>query len=254
MTTGKPLCVFVHGWGMNRTIWQPVIDALPNSIEAIALDLPGHGQNTDKCFTSLDDLVVALRRDITRPAIWIGWSLGGLAVLKLALEFPQLVQAMLLVASTPCFVHKAGWSYGMPAALFTGFAADLEADFENTVKRFLTLQVKDSAQGRQILKQLRSRVLQQPAANIQALRSGLEILQTTDMHQQLMQLNMPVAVALGERDTLVNVNCAQNYLTTLPQADVRIYSHAAHAPFLSHLPDFSMQLLQLVNTVHNAKT
>lgn len=251
MSKNKTLCVFVHGWGMNHAVWQPVIESLPDRIETVAVDLPGHGAAADKSFSGLDDLVMALCRDITRPAIWVGWSLGGLAVLKLALDYPQRVQAMMLVSSTPCFAHRDDWSYGMPHTLFDSFAAELEADFDSTIRRFLSLQVKDSAQGRQLLKQLRQQVLQQPPANIQALRSGLEVLKSTDLREQIQKLEMPLAVALGARDGLVNVEGSKFFTDNLPHADVRIYAQAAHAPFLSHLPDFTAQLLQLVSSLHD---
>ena len=254
MTAGKPLCVFVHGWGMNHAIWQPVIESLPPWIESIAVNLPGHGVAADKNFDSLNDLVIALCRDISRPAIWIGWSLGGLAVMQLAVDFPQRVQAMMLVACTPCFVHRDDWPDGMPQSLFDGFALELENDFENTIRRFLALQVKNSAQGRQILKQLRQRVLQQPAANISALRAGLHILKTADLRAQLPDINTPIAVALGGRDHLVNVATSIFYKKIFPCADVQTYLQAAHAPFLSHVQDFSAQLLQLVKTSHDTNT
>ena len=254
MAAEQPLCVFVHGWGMNHAIWQPVIEALPSTIECVAVDLPGHGMAAQKTFDSLDDLVAALASDINRPAIWIGWSLGGLAVMQMAAKYPQQVQAMLLVASTPCFVKRDDWNYGMPQNLFDGFADELEADYENTIRRFLTLQVKDSAQGRQILKQIRQRVLQQPAASVDALRAGLEVLKTTDLRDSLAEVNVPVAISLGEQDRLVNAVNAEYYRRIFPGADVQCYAHASHAPFLSCLPEFTVQLMRLIKTVEDAKS
>ncbi|MDQ1362278.1 MAG: pimeloyl-[acyl-carrier protein] methyl ester esterase [Pseudomonadota bacterium] len=251
MSEKQPLCVFVHGWGMNRAVWQPVIESLPEWIESVAVDLPGHGTAADKNFSGLDDLVMALCRDITRPAIWIGWSLGGLAVLKLALDHPSRVQAMMLVSSTPCFVRRDDWPCGMPHTLFDGFAAELAADYENTIRRFLSLQVKDSAQGRQLLKQLRQKVLQQPAANIHALHSGLEILKKTDLREPMQKIEMPLAVVLGARDGLVSAESSKFFTDNFAHADVQIYAQAAHAPFLSHLPDFAAQLVQLVSSLHD---
>ncbi|HEX5636937.1 MAG TPA: pimeloyl-ACP methyl ester esterase BioH [Gammaproteobacteria bacterium] len=253
VTAAKPLCVFVHGWGMNQAIWRPVIDSLPPWIESLAVDLPGHGSAAGREFSDLDDLVDALSSHVDRPAIWIGWSMGGLAVLKLAMDYPAKVQAMMLVSSSPCFVRREDWPQGMPSGLFDDFAAELEADYDGTLRRFLSLQVKDSAQGRQLLKQLRQQVLQQPPANIHALRAGLEVLKNTDLRAQVPLLTMPLAVALGERDGLVNADSADLFNRHLPAADIQVYAQAAHAPFLSHLPVFTAQLLQLVNHVHDTK-
>lgn len=253
MTSPEPLCVFVHGWGMNHAVWQPLIEALPTGIECVAVDLPGHGAAAGRSFSSLDDLVESLLQAVDRPAIWIGWSMGGLAVLKLAQCYPERVQGIMLVSSSPCFVRRDDWPCGMPAELFDAFAAELETDFDSTIRRFLSLQVKDSAQGRQLLKQLRQQVLQQPPAHIDALRAGLEVLKTTDLRELVPQLSQPLAVALGERDGLVDAQSADFFSRLQPAADIRLYRQAAHAPFLSHLPDFSAHLLQLVNHIHDSK-
>jgi pimeloyl-[acyl-carrier protein] methyl ester esterase len=248
------LCVLVHGWGMNRAIWQPLIETLPVEIEILALDLPGHGLSAADSFQSLQDLADTLRRQINRPAIWIGWSLGGLAVMQYALEYPQHVRGMMLVSSTPCFVARNDWPSGMESAVFDGFEKGLQEDYAGTLKRFLSLQVKDSPAGRGLLKRLRENVLQQPAANPQALSAGLEILKTTDLRARMPDLHMPLALALGGRDGLVNKNTGEFVQRVLPHADVKIYDDAAHAPFLSHLPEFSAQLLQLIKTVHDHKS
>ena len=76
MTEEKIKCVLVHGWGMNRMVWQPLIASLPGWIEVICIDLPGHGEASQASFNSLDDLTQALVNQVDQPAIWIGWSLG----------------------------------------------------------------------------------------------------------------------------------------------------------------------------------
>ena len=39
----QPPVVFLHGLGMDRRIWEPVVALLPRGVGAITLDLPGHG-------------------------------------------------------------------------------------------------------------------------------------------------------------------------------------------------------------------
>ena len=251
MASKKIKCVFVHGWGMNKAIWQPVIETLPDWIEPMAIDLPGHGSQADKSFETLDDLAQALDQSVNEPVIWIAWSLGGLAVMQLALRKPQKVQAMMLVSSSPCFVQKQDWSSGMKADVFDDFAKELEKDFSGTIRRFLSLQVRGSESGREILRSLRKEILAQPAANIESLRSGLNLLKTVDLRHQLLQLKIPVRWLLGERDGLVNVSLATELEHLMPDAEVNIFNQAAHAPFLSHLPEFSKQLTEFANKTHN---
>lgn len=245
------LCVLVHGWGMNSAIWQPLMNVLPAGIECVAVDLPGHGSAAGDSFESLHELSEALQREVKQPAVWLGWSLGGLAVMQLALNDPQLVRGMMLVSSTPCFTTREDWPHGMAQDVFDSFAVNLQSDYVGTIKRFLSLQVKDSPAGRSLLKQLRENVLQQPAANPHALSAGLDVLKTTDLRSRVSELSMPVSLALGGRDGLVNKHTADFMQKVLPHTDVQVYTEAAHAPFLSHLPEFSAQLLKLIKTVHD---
>jgi len=245
----KIKCVFVHGWGMNSMVWQPVIECLPDWIEAECIDLPGHGAAHQQTFSTLDDMVDALVQKINQPALWVGWSLGGLAVMQLALRHPEKVTAMMLVASSPCFVHKENWSCAMDDAVFDAFADELEKDFSGTIRRFLTLQVRGSESGRKVLKSLREKILAQPPANIEALRAGLDVLKTTDVRESLKKLNRPASWILGERDTLIKSTLVDELKLMVPFAETSVYKNAAHAPFLSHLEDFSEQLISFAKDI-----
>lgn len=230
-------------------VWQPLLEQLPEWIEAICIDLPGHGVASQKSFETLEDLSAALVPYTEQPAIWVGWSLGGLAVLQLALKYPERVKGLLLTASSPCFVRKPGWSCAMHEDIFTGFADELEKDFSGTIRRFLSLQVRGSESGRKVLKTLRQKILAQPPANIAALRAGLSVLKTADLSSQLEQLAMPVSWVLGERDTLISAALVEQLKLLSPQSEITLYEHAAHAPFLSHLERFSEQLISFVKDI-----
>jgi len=249
MSFVKIKCVFVHGWGMNQAIWQPVIAQLPEWIEPICIDLPGHGMNNQSNFETLDDLVQACVDVVDEPAYWVGWSLGGMAVMKMAVDYPEKVKAMMLVASSPCFIYKEDCLYGMKSEVFDDFADNLVNDFAATIQRFLSLQVQGSESGRQILRQLRKKVMAMPAANVQALQAGLNLLKTIDLRKQLVDLSMPVSWVLGDKDALVKPSLAQALEQLELQVDISIINKAAHAPFLSHLDLFSEKLIASIKKV-----
>lgn len=251
MNSTKMKCVFVHGWGMNHAIWAPLLAHLPDTLEPVIVDLPGHGQKSEQSFQSIDELVEDLSNTLDQPAIWVAWSLGGLAVMQLALKQPEKVSAMVLVACNPCFVQREDWACAMPASVFDDFAQQLELDFSGTIRRFLSLQVKGSESGRQLLRQLRQDVLEQPAANIQALRSGLELLKTVDLRSQLNTMAMPVHWCLGGQDGLVKPGLEQQLALLQPQAQVSVFPKAAHAPFLSHRDEFVQLLATFVEEMYD---
>ena len=238
-------CVFVHGWGMNSAVWDECISRLPDWINVVVVDLPGHGSMADVPADSLDDYVQALIPLTQQPVIWVGWSLGGLAVLRLAELYPQRVAAALLVATNPCFVRRADWSSAVEAKIFDQFASDLKQNQEKTIRRFLALQVKGLPDAMKVVRQLQISMQSRGQATTQALNSGLRVLLETDLRQTLKLIESPLHWSLGGRDSLVPVELAQVLTDEYAQADVVMNLPAGHAPFISHDEAFIQQLLAL---------
>ncbi|MCW8922053.1 MAG: alpha/beta fold hydrolase, partial [Gammaproteobacteria bacterium] len=198
----KVTCVFVHGWAMNSAVWENCFNLLPDWIDVIQVDLPGHGSMADVKAESVNDYVQALAALVNRPVIWVGWSLGGLALLQLARHYPERIAGLFMVASTPCFVQQDDWSYAVEKKVFDLFADSLEKDVDATIKRFLALQVKGSGVAMSTVRELQQSLQQRGRPSIEALKCGLNILASTDLRVELPYLNCPVSWLLGGRDTL----------------------------------------------------
>lgn len=247
-------CLFVHGWGMNHRVWQPLINSLPEWIDCHSIDLPGHGGRHGEALTDLPALVEDLRQSCAQlkapnqPLLLVGWSLGALACMQAAAQKHTPLQAdgLLLVSSNPCFVAQPGWAHGVDAAVFDQFAESLASDFSGTIRRFLSLQVKGSASGRQILRGLREMILQEAEPDAASLQAGLQILKQSDLRAELAQIGLPVSWALGAQDGLVKASLAGALSQLMPEATVECYPTAGHAPFLSHSEDFTQQLLRFI--------
>jgi len=238
----KVTCVFVHGWAMNGSVWESVISELPPWIDVIQVDLPGHGSMNRVRLDTLDGIAKTLSALVHRPVIWIGWSLGGLAVLRLCQLYPERVSAALLVATNPCFVSRGepgsvsvqDWPHAVEQDVFDQFAADLEADQDRTIRRFLALQVKGQEGAIQTVRRLHRSMEQRGVADISALRKGLDILKTADLREVLAECRQTeLHWVLGSRDTLVPPGLAAVLAGQFGQRDVSVYAGAGHAPFLS---------------------
>jgi pimeloyl-ACP methyl ester carboxylesterase len=103
--TGGPTAVFLHGAGLNAHTWDVLLEHF--SGEAIALDLPGHGDSSwrdDVDYspaTNAATIAAALDTMLTEPAVFVGHSLGGLTAIELARQRPDLVIAVVLVEALP---------------------------------------------------------------------------------------------------------------------------------------------------------
>ena len=250
----KVTCVFVHGWAMNGSVWESVISGLPSWIDVIQVDLPGHGSMNQVMLDTLDGMAKTLSALVHRPVIWVGWSLGGLAVMRLCQLYPERVATALLVATNPCFVSRdvcargSGqvWPHAVEQEVFDQFAADLEADQDKTIRRFLALQVKGQEGALQTVRQLQRSMQQRGVANISALRKGLDILKTADLRELLAECSQTeLHWVLGSRDTLVPSGLADVLAEQFGQRDVSLYAGAGHAPFLSDPQRFIAKVVAL---------
>jgi pimeloyl-[acyl-carrier protein] methyl ester esterase len=235
--------VLLHGWGMNAGVWEGLPDALARRFVPVALDLPGHG---GAAFApehwSLDHwaracLAQAAERmpdAVAGPAVWLGWSLGGLVALQAARLAPERVGALVLMASTPRFVRAVDWQVAMPEGTLAQFHDGLLADPAGTLERFLALQVLGAEDGRGILRRLRAGIDGRPAPEPAALAAGLDLLRDEDLRGPLPDLRAPALWLFGTRDTLVPAGVAERVSLLMPDAEVRLIAGAAHAPWLSH--------------------
>lgn len=233
---GAPL-LLIHGWGMHGGMWDEVAEILAQDFRVLAVDLPGHGRSSKSepaPSSALDAIVDALSTHFDEPLLVCGWSLGGQVALRWAEREPEKIRRLALVASTPCFVGRDGWECAMAAETLAQFAAALQQDYAMTLRRFLALQVRGSANERELLARLRESLFSRGEPDMEALRIGLEILRDCDLRESLSQIAQPTLVIAGERDTLTPPQASRYVAEHLPCARLEVIEGAAHAPFLSH--------------------
>ncbi|MDD5299583.1 MAG: alpha/beta fold hydrolase [Gallionella sp.] len=261
--SGAPL-LLIHGWGMHGGMWGGIAERLAEYFRVLVVDLPGHGYSLGSSEwevvsgkqaanlplptshfplpTYLDSLVDQLSAQFSEPLAVCGWSLGGQIALRWAARYPNQVNSLVLVASTPCFVRRTDWECAMTAEALMEFAAALQQDYALTLRRFLALQVRGSARERELLAELRGALSSRGEPNLDALQSGLSILRDCDLRSALPDVKQAALVIGGERDTLTPPQASRYLAAQMPNARLAIIGAAAHAPFLSHPDEFMMQL------------
>ncbi len=249
----EPLPVFaVHGWALNAAVFAPLLDDCAGRW-VVAPDLPGHGRRRDEGLgRDPGDIARRLLAEAPERAIWLGWSLGGLLSLAAALEAPERVAALVLVASTPCFVARPDWVAGMPRARLEAMATELVRDPAATVDEFLTWQVRANSHGEAALRGLRTALAERGGASPTALADGLALLEATDLRPRLGELEVPVLVIAGGRDRLVRPAAARATAERLPRGEFAPIAEAGHAPFLSHPLAFRAALAGFLRTLSDA--
>jgi len=224
---------------MHSGIWRDFAQQLAQYYQVTCIDLPGHGRSdsiTPFTLSAVTDAIVAALTD--EHYYWLGWSLGASVVLDVAQRYPERLDAMILIASNPCFTQQMAhgqivWP-GMPADRLDQFAQQLTENCAATLLRFLLLQVQGLADTKQLAKSLKIAASECATPNASSLQGGLAILKQADLRTALAMTNKPILALLGGKDALVPKALASAMQQLQPRLQVHCIEQAAHAPFLSH--------------------
>jgi pimeloyl-[acyl-carrier protein] methyl ester esterase len=238
-----PDLVLLHGWGLHGGIFASIVPQLSKRFRLHLVDLPGHGRSAPHpSLADIHHLAAYLAEHLPAKASWLGWSLGGrVALAAAAQQIPM--HALILIGSTPCFCQREDWPHGMPAAELEQFRSALAQDYRATLQRFLAVQSRGSAQGREELRLLRESLFTHGEPHPDALEMGLALLRDVDLRPHLADIHIPTLVLHGQRDTLAPLAAAEYLANTLPQASLQVIEGAGHAPFISHPDEFLQALL-----------
>lgn len=247
-----PALVLIHGWGMNSTVWQPIIKKLSKFYRLHLVDLPGMGLSETMQPYTLNSLAEIVADQLPDGVNVLGWSLGGQVALRIALDQPEIVKKLVLVGTTPCFVNvdtittRPYWHAGVNASVFEKFSSNVATDYQKTMMHFLTLQCLGSKTATKALRQLKKQFETMPVPSSHTLMSALDILLETDLRAEVPNIMQPTFVIHGDKDSLAPVAAANWLAQHIQHALIRVISGASHAPFISHAEEFGDALLNFL--------
>lgn len=189
--TGSAL-VFLHGAGVDNTLWEPQIAAFSATHRVIVPNLPGHGGvPAVKTVEQMADHIRAqlLDRGIRQYAI-IGLSLGGMVALEMAGRWPKEVTHLVMIESVPNVTdNRAALLMGRAfVSLFRFVSPKL---FALLPARQLGAETPDAAYYlKRVLPQRKAR------ENHAVLQAAL----TYDGRPHLARLSMPTLIMVGEKN------------------------------------------------------
>ncbi|MGY4514668.1 pimeloyl-ACP methyl ester esterase BioH [Lysobacter sp. HA18] len=227
-----PSIALIHGWAMHGGLFAPLVERLRDRYTLHLVDLPGHGHARDSTQPldphALSDALV----DAVPDAVWLGWSLGGQFALRNALDHPDRVRGLVMLASSPRFVIDESWPHGVKPTLFRDFGDALSKDFRGTLDGFLALEALGSTSAQTELRDLRAHTFERGEPAPDALLRGLELLDTFDARDELANLRVPSLWISGRRDRLVPAGAMPAAAELAPNATSLVIRDAGHAPFL----------------------
>lgn len=242
--------LFLHAGVADRRMWQGQLAALQADFFVAAYDRRGFGETQcqDEAFSHTDDLEAVLDFLDLESVTLVGCSQGGRVALDFALENPERVTSLILVAPA---VSGAPEPSDVPAeieSLLEDLAhAEDAGDVArvNQIEAHLWLDGPLSPEGR-VGGEIRDLFLEMNGAALRAPELTQER-EPPSAFERLTDLSMPTLVLWGDLDfPHVQERCRQ-LANTIPDAKAREMKGAAHLPSLEQPDVFNQALLDFLN-------
>jgi 3-oxoadipate enol-lactonase len=212
---GEPI-LFVHGHHGTHHAWDEVMGALPGLHRALAFDLRGCG-DSDKPpdgYAPADyasDLVRAADALGIRRFTLIGYSLGGVAAVQAALDQPDRIHRLVLVAVAPLD--------GIPPERRLPPRRRPSREIRRDGLLSMMARPLSAARIEQLLDD-------EETWAPQASRGAIAALRPLHLGRRLAELRMPALVVVGDGDELLCSNLVA--AERMPNAGLQIYYRASH--------------------------
>jgi len=243
---GYPI-LCLHGHPGSAASMLVFTEHLSQRFQTIAPDLRGYGRSqTPQPFEMSDhllDLEALLERQGIDRCLVLGWSLGGILAMELALKLPDRVTGLILIATAarPVGSHPPiEWQdnfYTAIASLINRVRPSWDWNIETfgrrSLYRYLLQQHTPHAYSR-LAQEGMSAFLQTSATANRALRQALE--QRYNRLADLAQIQVPALVLAGAADRHITAASSQETAAHLPQCEWQCYPDTAHL-FPWEIPD-----------------
>jgi len=230
--------LFLGYFNSNMDAWDPeVTNGLAAAHEVILFDNAGVGASggeTPDTVAEMTQHCVAFCRAVGLKAInVVGFSLGGMIAQQLALDYPELVQRLILLGTGP---------RGGEGMTFTELSAEEQADpVAFLLGAFFSPSQASQAAGREYMKRLESRKEDRDlpvsrnsaAAQLAAIREWGTI-PAIARYETLKEITNPTLIVHGDKDVVVAPINALILAEQLPNAQLIVYSDSSHGAQYQH--------------------
>ena len=246
---GLPL-LLVHGFPLNKELWEPQLTALQDVARLIAPDLRGHGASepvpgeysmdllADDCQALLESL------EIEEPAVVCGLSMGGYIALAYYRRYPERLAGLILAAT------RAGPDSPEARANRDKMAAragekGAGAIAEDLLPKMLSPETYTGNP------ELVARVKQIMAGtSVPGIRGALLGMKARpDATPLLAEIDVPALVIHGEDDQLIPVEEAQAMHAAIPNSRLEVLPGAGHLLNLERPDAFNQSVRRFLGSL-----
>ena len=224
----KPPLVCLHTvlWGAET--FDQLISTLTADYHLFVLDLHGHGASGYRTPLTIEDLVEDYAQLLKQlglfKVIWIGYSLGSMIGMRLALQHPTLIERLVLIATS---ARSDTSPVGQQAVqLWELFRAGERATIIDAALQFFFAPATYQSQP-QLIEAYRHKALQ--LQDVEGMyQTALASFHRTSVIERLSTLQAPTLIIAGRADMMATPAETTELATLIPHAQSVIIEEASH--------------------------
>jgi len=238
----RQVALLIHGWSSSWYAMSPLLGLVSQRFRAISIDLPGYGKSpplsSRTTIPAYADLLADFVETVTDgPVVLVGHSMGGMTGLTLAMQYPALVERMVLLG--PTISGRLSRTINLAISPITllerfGLGSQIvsmaERTFVGITDRLMRPVSFAERTGitEQDYKRLRADARRPGQGRARA--ECFFAMRENDLRGRLDQVEAPSLVLWGAEDNTVPLRDAGVVADEWPQADLRIIPKAGHWP------------------------
>ena len=249
--SGPPVVLLVHGFPLNRSMWEPQLGALRQRARLIVPDLRGFGaseagppgplsmdQHADDLFALLEVL------DVREPVVFCGLSMGGYVAFPFWKRYRQRVAAFVLAdtRATPDGSEERQRRLAMADEVER--SGSPQAALDLMLPRLFAPSLWQGAPAREVVRAMiastSARATADGARGLAARADGLDL---------LPQIDVPTLVIVGEHDLITPLSESERMVTRLPNARLEVLAGVGHMSNFENTDAFNEALTRFLTTV-----
>jgi len=229
-STANKTVVLIHGLSEERSVWSRQLASLQRPLNVVCYDVRGFGTSpvgggTGNVGQMADDLAQIVSAQGSGPVWLVGFSMGGVIAQRFALDFPEWVLGLVLIASS-CTVGRPGQAF---------FNDRIERAASGGLEAIKTITMGDAsgcfALGDEALveeyRQLRTAAVTDVDGYLNACHAMLK-LADEPMKPELGAIDCPTLVLAGEHDPYCPPRASEMIAGAIPGAEFTVLPDAGH--------------------------
>ena len=246
----SPVIIFIHGFPLNKTMWDNQVNALKQDYRLISYDIRGHGESdigTDDFSIELfvTDLLHLMEELKIEKASLCGLSMGGYIALNAIENYPERFDALVL-SDTNCIADPLQVKQKRLDTIESIRDFGLERYVDDSIVHLFAPESFTTHQ--ETVSEVKEMILNTSEQSLSKTLLALSLRKSTC--NKLPEITIPVLFIVGEEDKITPPKASELMHEKIKDSTLHIISHAGHLSNMENPDEFNEQLNAFFATVY----